>query len=159
MTRLPEKARSECVAPSVLPCGGDVESIRMFHAACSASQRPALRFGRGSGVGAVPDTTGVTGFGNSAGGGGGGGGGGGAGAAAGAGGVAGTCCALTCVDTQIPTATVRPATSRLLIGNAVPLFIACPPAFSACERSRSIDRRTRPMQTCRSVRPAPRHTT
>src|SRR5262245_13351767 len=120
MTRLPEKARSECVAPSVLPCGGDVESIRMFHAACSASQRPALRVGRGSGVGAVADTTGVTGFGNSAGGGGG--GGGGAGTAAGVAGVAGTCCALTCVETPIPTATVKPATARPLTRNAVPFF-------------------------------------
>src|SRR4029453_15305743 len=118
MTRLPEKARSEGVAPSVLPCGGDVESMRMFHAACSASQRPGLRFGRGSGVGAVADTTGVTGFGISAGGGGGGGGGVGAGAAGGAAGVAGTCCALTRAETQIPTATARPAASRPLIGSA-----------------------------------------
>src|SRR4029453_14915953 len=101
MTRLPEKARSECVEPNVFAFGGVVESMRMFHAACSASQRPALRFGRGSGVGAVAETTGVTGFGSSAGGGGGGGGGGGAGAAAGAAGVAGTCCALTCAETQI----------------------------------------------------------
>src|SRR6187549_3825327 len=108
MTRLPENARSECVEPSVLPCGGDVESIRMFHAACSASQRPAFRFGRGSGVGAVADTTGVTGFGISAGGGGGGGGAGGCGAgwAMGAAGVAGGCCALTCVETPMPTAAV-----------------------------------------------------
>src|SRR5262245_2586634 len=123
MTRLPEKARSECVEPSVLPCGGDVESIRMFHAACSASQRPALRFGRGSGVGAVADTTGVTGFGMSAGGGGGG-GGVGAGAAAGAVGVAGTCCALTPVETAIPMAAIRPAVSRPLTSDLVALFIA-----------------------------------
>src|SRR5580765_4704226 len=75
MTRLPENARSECVAPSVLPLGGVVESMRMFHPACSASQRPGFKFGRGSGVGAVPDTTGSTGFGITSGGGGGGGGG------------------------------------------------------------------------------------
>src|SRR5215510_12393942 len=75
MTRLPEKARSECVAPSVLPFGGVVESMRMFHAACAASQRPALNPTRGSGAGVVADTIGVTGAGITAGGGGGGGGG------------------------------------------------------------------------------------
>src|SRR3954452_5581718 len=75
MTRLPENARSECVAPNDLPFGGVVESIRMFHAACPASQRPGLRPTRGSGVGAVADTIGATGGGITAGGGGGGGGG------------------------------------------------------------------------------------
>src|SRR5262245_29606708 len=123
MTRLPEKARSECVAPSVLPFGGVVESIRMFHAACSASQRPGLRFGRGSGVGAVAATTGSTGFGIFAGGGGGGGGGAGAAAAAGAAGVVGTCCALTPAVTAIATAMARPVTSRPLTGNAFKVLI------------------------------------
>src|SRR5262249_57215199 len=75
MTRLPEKARSECVAPSVRPFGGVVESMRMFHAAWAASHRPAFRPTRGSGVGAVAETIGVTGGGITAGGGGGGGGG------------------------------------------------------------------------------------
>src|SRR6516164_5048480 len=75
MTRLPENARSECVAPSVLPFGGVVESMRMFHAACAASQRPGLSPTRGSGVGGVADTMGATGGGITAGGGGGGGGG------------------------------------------------------------------------------------
>src|SRR5262245_43701016 len=76
MTRLPENARSECVDPRVRPFGGVVESMRMFHAACAASQRPAFRPTRGSGVGVVADTIGVTGAGITAGGGGGGGGGG-----------------------------------------------------------------------------------
>src|SRR5260221_3656483 len=49
--------------------------MRMFHAACAASQRPALSPTRGSGDGVVADTIGVTGFGMTAGGGGGGGGG------------------------------------------------------------------------------------
>src|SRR5882672_3198024 len=53
MTRLPLNARSECVAPSTCPVGGVVESMRMFHAAWAASQRPALSPTRGSGVGAV----------------------------------------------------------------------------------------------------------
>src|SRR6266487_3138189 len=75
MTRLPENARSECVAPSVRPFGGVVESIRMFHAACAASQRPGRSPTRGSGDGVVADTIGSTGFGITAGGGGGGGGG------------------------------------------------------------------------------------
>src|SRR5262249_61036639 len=65
-----------CVAASVLPCGGVVGSIRMFHAACAASQRPGRSPTRGSGDGAVADTIGSTGFGITAGGGGGGGGGG-----------------------------------------------------------------------------------
>ena len=47
----------------------------MFHAACAASQRPAFSPTRGSGAGAVGDTTGATGAGITAGGGGGGGGG------------------------------------------------------------------------------------
>src|SRR5437660_10076432 len=72
---LPENARSECVAPSVLPVGGVVEIMRMFQAACPASQRPGLSPTRGSGVGAVVETIGSTGFGMTAGGGGGGGGG------------------------------------------------------------------------------------
>src|SRR5206468_8507416 len=54
---------------------GVVESIRMFHAACAASQRPGRSPTRGSGDGAVADTIGSTGFGITAGGGGGGGGG------------------------------------------------------------------------------------
>src|SRR5436190_19871920 len=49
--------------------------MRMFHAACAASQRPAFSPTRGSGAGAVGDTTGATGAGITAGGGGGGGGG------------------------------------------------------------------------------------
>src|SRR5215510_52818 len=77
MTRLPENARSECVAPRVFPFGGVVDSMRMFHAACAASQRPGRSPTRGSGDGAVADTIGVTGGGITAGGGGGGGGGGG----------------------------------------------------------------------------------
>src|SRR5262245_58750357 len=75
MTRLPENARSECVAPSVRPFGGVVESMRMFHAACAASQRPGFNPTRGSGFGAVAETIGATGGGITAGGGGGGGGG------------------------------------------------------------------------------------
>src|SRR4029453_18102311 len=75
MTYLPVNARSECVAPSTRPLGGVVDSIRMFHAAWAASQRPALRPTRGSGVGAVADTMGATGGGMTAGAGGGGGGG------------------------------------------------------------------------------------
>src|SRR5262245_50536742 len=94
MTRLPVNARSECVAPSTRPVGGVVESMRMFHAACAASQRPGLSPTRGSGDGAVAETIGSTGFGITAGAGGGGGGGGGvprpaAGAAAGAGAASG----------------------------------------------------------------------
>jgi hypothetical protein len=49
--------------------------MRMFHAACAASQRPGRSPTRGSGVGAVADTIGVTGAGITAGAGGGGGGG------------------------------------------------------------------------------------
>src|SRR4029453_8910995 len=75
ITRFPVKARSECVAPSTRPLGGVVESMRMFHAACAASQRPGLSPTRGSGDGAVADTIGSTGFGITAGAGGGGGGG------------------------------------------------------------------------------------
>src|SRR5437899_4302166 len=75
ITRVPENARSECVAPSAFPVGGVVESMRMFHAACAASHRPGLSPTRGSGDGAVADTIGSTGFGITAGGGGGGGGG------------------------------------------------------------------------------------
>src|SRR2546429_1893909 len=75
IARLPVNARSECVAPSTFPFGGVVESMRMFHAACAASQRPGLNPTRGSGVGVVADTIGVTGGGITAGAGGGGGGG------------------------------------------------------------------------------------
>src|SRR5438105_4759092 len=75
IARLPVNARSECVAPSTLPVGGVVESMRMFHAACAASQRPALSPTRGSGDGVVMEMIGSTGFGMTAGGGGGGGGG------------------------------------------------------------------------------------
>src|SRR6476646_827394 len=53
MTYLPVNARSECVEPSTRPFGGVVESIRMFHAAWPASQRPALRPTRVSGTGAA----------------------------------------------------------------------------------------------------------
>src|SRR5262245_33544659 len=84
MTRLPVNARSECVAPSTRPVGGVVESMRMFHEACAASQRPGLSPTRGSGDGAVAETIGSTGFGITAGAGGGGGGGGVLPAAAGA---------------------------------------------------------------------------
>src|SRR5262245_42867093 len=89
-TTLPVNARSEWVAPSTFPVGGVVESMRMFHAACAASQRPGLSPTRGSGDGVVADTIGSTGFGITAGGGGGGGGGvpRPAGAGASAGGVA-----------------------------------------------------------------------
>src|SRR6185436_18880653 len=108
---------------SVLPCGGDVDSSRMFHAACCASQRPALRFGRGSGVGAVADTTGSTGFGITAGGGSGGAGAGACAAGAAAGGGGAGCCARR--SAALPTAkvTVRPATSRPRSGNAISLVI------------------------------------
>src|SRR5437868_15420969 len=75
IARLPVNARSECVAPSTFPFGGVVESMRMFHAACAASQRPGRRPTRGSGDGAVADTIGAIGGGITAGGGGGGGGG------------------------------------------------------------------------------------
>src|SRR5215213_9377626 len=125
MTRLPVNARSECVEPSVLPCGGDVESSRMFHAACSASHRPALRVGRGSGVGAVADTTGVTGFGIVAGG-----GSGGAGAGACAAGVAACgagCCARSSADPPAAKAAMRLATTRPLIGSAIRLVILLVP--------------------------------
>src|SRR5258708_29281420 len=73
--RLPENARSEWVAPNTFPVGGVVESMRMFHAACAASRRAALRPARGWGVGVGEDTMGSAGFGMTAGGGGGGGGG------------------------------------------------------------------------------------
>src|SRR5215475_4859719 len=66
------KARSECVAPADDVLGGVVEIMRMFHAACAASQRPGARPTRGSGSGAVIETIGVTGGGITAGGGGGG---------------------------------------------------------------------------------------
>src|SRR5213596_3243575 len=72
MTYFPVKARSECVAPADDTPGGVVEIIRMFHAACAASQRPGARPTRGSGFGGVIETIGVTGGGITAGGGGGG---------------------------------------------------------------------------------------
>src|SRR5690242_4973668 len=72
---LPEKARSECVAPSDFPVGAVVDTMFMFHAACAASHQPAFRPTRGSGEGAVPETIGSTGRGIVDGGGGGGGGG------------------------------------------------------------------------------------
>src|SRR5215470_11402255 len=72
MTYFPVKARSECVAPADDALGGVVEIMRMFHAACPASQRPAARPTRGSGFGGVIETIGVTGGGITAGGGGGG---------------------------------------------------------------------------------------
>src|SRR5262245_11597687 len=72
MTYFPAKARSECVAPADDPLGGVVETMRMFHAACAASHRPGARPTRGSGLGGVTETIGVTGGGITAGGGGGG---------------------------------------------------------------------------------------
>src|SRR5689334_17143275 len=72
MTYFPVKARSECVAPADDALGGVVEIMRMFHAACAASQRPGARPTRGSGVGGVIETIGITGGGIMAGGGGGG---------------------------------------------------------------------------------------
>src|ERR1051325_9268917 len=72
MTYLPVNARSECVDPADASLGGVVESMRMFQAACPASQRPAARPTRGSGLGGVAETIGVTGGGMTAGGGGGG---------------------------------------------------------------------------------------
>src|SRR5215471_10364985 len=72
MTYFPMKARSECVAPADDVLGGVVEIMRMFHAACAASQRPGARPTRGSGFGGVIETIGVTGGGITAGGGGGG---------------------------------------------------------------------------------------
>src|SRR5215510_7762119 len=72
MTYFPANARSECVAPADDALGGVVETMRMFHAACAASQRPGARPTRGSGFGAVIETIGFTGGGITAGGGGGG---------------------------------------------------------------------------------------
>src|SRR5262245_3307266 len=72
MAYLPLKARSEWMAPADASLGGVVEIMRMFQAAWPASQRPAARPTRGSGLGAVIDTIGVTGGGITAGGGGGG---------------------------------------------------------------------------------------
>src|SRR6185436_17147709 len=72
MAYLPLKARSECVAPAEASLGGVVEIMRIFQAACPASQRPGARPIRGSGFGAVIETSGVTGGGITAGGGGGG---------------------------------------------------------------------------------------
>src|SRR5215831_17331410 len=72
MAYFPLKAKSECVAPADASLGGVVEIIRIFQAACPASHRPALRPTRGSGLGAVAETIGVTGGGITAGGGGGG---------------------------------------------------------------------------------------
>src|SRR3954464_13126722 len=62
-------------SPSDFSLRGVVEVGRMFPAACPAFHQPALRPTRGSGVGAVPDTIGSTGFGIDFGGIGGGGGG------------------------------------------------------------------------------------
>src|SRR5437660_10398886 len=118
IARLPVNARSECVAPSTFPFGGVVESMRMFHAACAASQRPGLRPTRGSGVGAVSDTIGVTGAGITAGGGGGGGGGVPRPAGAAAGGrVLGVAAALPELAHALapnPPAAERTATNRLV---------------------------------------------
>src|SRR5437867_203352 len=72
MAYFPVKARSECVAPADDALGGVVEIMRMFQAACPASQRPGARPTRGSGFGAVVETIGVTGGGITGGGGGGG---------------------------------------------------------------------------------------
>src|SRR5215475_9382428 len=72
MAYLPLKARSECVAPADASLGGVVEIMRMFQAACPASQRPGARPTRGSGFGVVIETIGATGGGITAGGGGGG---------------------------------------------------------------------------------------
>src|SRR3954470_23161282 len=62
-------------SPSDFSLGGVAEMRRMFQAACPAFHQPALRPTRGSGLGAVPDTIGSTGFGIDLGGIGGGGGG------------------------------------------------------------------------------------
>src|ERR671936_3060561 len=75
MAYLALNARSELVTPRNFSVGGVVEIILMFHAACAASHRPGFRPTRGSGLGAVAETIGVTGAGMTAGGGGGGGGG------------------------------------------------------------------------------------
>src|SRR2546430_17192579 len=72
---LPLNARSEWVAPRDVPLGGVLDIRFMFQAACPASHQPAFRPTRGSGVGVVPDTIAVTGFGMVFGGVGGGGGG------------------------------------------------------------------------------------
>ena len=57
------KAKSECVAPREASLGGVCEIMRMFQAACAASHRPAARPTRGSGLGAIIETIGVTGAG------------------------------------------------------------------------------------------------
>src|SRR5919201_53825 len=75
MAYLALNARSELVTPRNFSVGGVVEIILIFHAACAASHRPGARPTRGSGVGGVAATIGVTGSGMTAGGGGGGGGG------------------------------------------------------------------------------------
>src|SRR5579864_368041 len=75
MTYLPVKARSECVDPSTFGPGGVVEISCMFQAAWPAVQSPADKPTRGSGLGVVAETIGLTGGGITAGGGGGGGGG------------------------------------------------------------------------------------
>src|SRR5918996_5415110 len=69
MAYLPVNARSELVTPRNFASGGVVDVSLMFHAAWPASQRPAERPTRGSGLGAVAETIGVTGAGITAGGG------------------------------------------------------------------------------------------
>src|SRR5262245_60044758 len=103
MVYLPVNARSELVTPRNFSDGGVVDTSLRFHAAWPASHRPGDRPTRGSGLGVVADTVGVTGAGITAGGGVGGGGGfprprppapGASAVAAGAGGVAGAAAAF-----------------------------------------------------------------
>src|SRR5687767_397757 len=75
MVYLPVKARSELVTPRNFSDGGVVDTSFRFHAAWPASHWPGDRPTRGSGLGVVADTIGVTGAGITAGGGFGGGGG------------------------------------------------------------------------------------
>src|SRR5262245_6370468 len=163
--------------------------MRMFHAACAASQRPGRSPTRGSGDGAVAETIGSTGFGITAGGGGGGGGGGGdvppppgggvapgavaaedvpasgvtAGGAAGgvadgslggaaegagvagaaAGGAAGGAAGVEAFLPAVVQAN-HPSASATTNSVRVVLIVSYPPAFRACVRFRSLDRRTRP---------------
>src|SRR5689334_12544856 len=121
----------------------------MFQPACSASQRPGFRLVRGSGDGAVAEITGAVGFGMTAGGGSGGAGTGACAAGAAAGGCCAGCCALSSTAPPSAKVTLRPAASRPLIGEEIPLVIVeCPPASFACARSRCPDRPAHRKQTC-----------
>src|ERR1700691_3114076 len=55
MTYLPSKARSEFVLSTKSLDGGELDTRRMFHDAWPASNSPALRPTRGSGLGGVGD--------------------------------------------------------------------------------------------------------